>query len=178
MRIGNSAMAAGLLLSATVALAQSINYDYDRSMDFTRVRTYAWVRGTVLQDDLNHRRIVEAIDNGLRSKGLNKVEADARPDVLVAYHASIDTDLQIEGFSTGWGGYRFAGSRSGTARAEQILRGTLAIDMVETRSNTIVWRAIASKDIDVNARPEKREKNIHKTVAKLFKNYPVASDGR
>ena len=103
---------ASLLLSATVALAQNITYDFDKSMDFARVRTYAWVRGTVLDDDLNHRRIVEAIDGQLRSKGLRKIKADAHPDVFVAYHASFDSDLQITGFSSGWGGYRFAASRS------------------------------------------------------------------
>ena len=169
---------ASLLLSATVALAQNITYDLDKSMDFARVQTYAWVRGTVLDDDLNHRRIVEAIDGQLRSKGLRKIEAWAHPDVFVAYHAGFDSDLQITGFSSGWGGYRFGASRSGTARAEEILRGTLAIDMVDGLSNTIVWRAMASKDIDVNAKPEKREKNINKTVAKLFQSYPAASERR
>ena len=178
MRIATFVTAAALALSSTVGLAQSLTYDFDRSMDFRRIRTYAWLRGTVLDDDLNHRRIVEAIDGQLRSKGLRKIEAHAHPDVLVAYHASFDTDLRIEGFSSGWGGYRFAGARSGTARAEDILRGTLAIDMVDALSNTIVWRAMASKDIDVNAKPEKREKNINKTVAKLFQSYPAASERR
>jgi Domain of unknown function (DUF4136) len=178
MRIATFVTAAALALSATVGLAQSIAYDFDRSMDFDRLRTYSWVPGTELSDDLNHRRIVDAVDAQLRSKGLRKVEKFAHPDVLVAYHASFDRDLQIEGFSSGWGGYRFAGTRSGTARVEEILRGTLAIDMVDALSNTIVWRAMAGKDIDVNAKPEKREKNINKTVAKLFKSYPAASERR
>lgn len=174
MRIKTLIALASLPLSATVILAQNITYDFDKSMDFSRVRTYAWVRGTVLDDDLNHRRIVEAIDRQLRSRGLRETDASAHPDVFVAYHASFDSDLQITGFSSGWGGYRFAASRSGTARAEEILRGTLAIDMMDALSNTIVWRTIATKDIDVNAKPEMREKNIGKTVAKLFASYPPA----
>jgi uncharacterized protein DUF4136 len=178
MRIRTLVAAASLLLSATVASAQNITYDYDKSMDFSRVRTYAWVRGTVLDDDLNHRRIVEAIDSQLRARGLRKIESYAHPDVFVAYHASFDSDLQIVGFSSGWGGYRFGASRSGSARAEEILRGTLAFDMVDAATNTIVWRAMATKDIDVNAGPEKREKNITKTIAKLFANYPAASARR
>jgi hypothetical protein len=53
----------------------------------------------------------------------------AQPDLFVAYHATFDRDLQISGFSSGWGPYRFALNRTGVARAEEILTGTLAVDM-------------------------------------------------
>jgi hypothetical protein len=112
--------------------------------------------------------------NQLAANGLREVGTAANPDVFIAYHASFDTDLQIEGFSSGWGGYRFAGSRSGSARAEEILIGTLAVDMVDAANRTIVWRAMATKEIDVKANPEKREKNITKAVDKLFANSPGA----
>jgi hypothetical protein len=35
-----------------------------------------------------------------------------------------------------------------------------------------VWRGTATKDIDVNAKPDKRDKSITKAAEKLFKNYP------
>jgi hypothetical protein len=41
-------------------------------------------------------------------------------------------------------------------------------------TKTIVWRGIASKDIDVKASAEKREQNINRTAEKMFKNYPPA----
>ena len=50
--------------------------------------------------------------------------------------------------------------------------GTLVVDLVNARTNTIVWRGVASKDIDLKASPQQREKSIHRTAAKLFKNYP------
>jgi hypothetical protein len=172
MRIATVLTTAGLALLGTITFAQSVTYDFDRAADFSKLRTYAWVRGTTLDDELNHKRIVGAIDAQLSLKGLAKLETGATPDVLVAYHATFDRDLQITGFSSGWGGYRFGASRSGEARAEEILIGTLAIDVMDARTNTIVWRGIASKDIDVKASPQKREKNINRTAEKLFKNYP------
>jgi len=36
----------------------------------------------------------------------------------------------------------------------------------------IVWRGVASKTLDAKAKPEKRQKNLKKAVAKLMKNYP------
>jgi hypothetical protein len=172
MRIASFVTAAALLVMGTITFAQNVSYDFDRATNFSGIRTYAWVRGTTLDDELNHSRIVRAIDAQLTLKGLVKLETPSNADVVVAYHATFDRDLQINGFASGWGGYRFAGSRAGTVRAEEILVGTLVVDVVNAKINTIVWRGIASKDIDVTASPEKRDKNITKTAEKLFKNYP------
>jgi hypothetical protein len=35
-----------------------------------------------------------------------------------------------------------------------------------------VWRGVASKTLDPEAKPEKQEKNLRKAVAKVLKNYP------
>jgi hypothetical protein len=171
MRIA-TLVTAGLALLGRTAFAQNVTYDYDKAADFSKFQTYAWVRGTNLNDEINHKRIVDAIDVQLTSKGFAKVEPRANPDVLVAYHATFDRDLRISGFSSGWGGYRFGPNRSGSARVDKILTGTLAVDMVDAKTRGIVWRGIASKEVDVNASPEKREKNINKAAEKLFKNYP------
>jgi hypothetical protein len=162
------------LLLGTIALAQNVTYDFDKAANFSWFKTYAWVRGTNLSDELNHKRIMSAVDAQLASKGFVKVESSANPDALVAYHASFDKDLQINGFSSGWGGYRFGASRTGTARVEEILIGTLAVDMVDAKTKTIVWRGIATKEVDVKANAEKREKNINRAAEKLFKSYPPA----
>ena len=160
------------LAIGTTASAQSVSYDYDRSTDFSRLKTYAWVPGTNLKDELNHQRIMAAVDAQLAAKGFTRVERSANPDVLVAYHAGFSRELEINGYASGWGGYRWGPARTGTARVEQVTVGTLVVDMVNAKSNTIVWRGIATKDLDPNASPEKREKNINKAAEKLFKNYP------
>jgi hypothetical protein len=172
MRTAAFITAAFVAALGAIGIAQQITYDFDRSADFAQFKRYAWVRGTVLTDELNHKRIVNAVNAQLSLKGLSQVSADAAPDLLVAYHASFDRDLRIDGFASGWGGYRFGGMRSGTARAEEILVGSLVIDVVDARTRTIVWRGMASKDIDVDASAEKRDKNINKAAEKLFKNYP------
>jgi hypothetical protein len=50
--------------------------------------------------------------------------------------------------------------------------GQLAVDMNDSRSDTLVWRGVASKTIDPMAKPDKGQKNLAKAVAKLLKNYP------
>jgi hypothetical protein len=173
MRIATVMTTVGVLLFSAITLADNVNYDFDPNANFSSFRTYTWVRGNEVGDQLNHSRIVRAIETQLGIKGLTKVDANDRPDVLVAYHASFDENLQISGFSTGFGGYRFGGNRSGTARVEEITIGTLAVDIVDARTKTIVWRAMASKELDPKASPEKRDKNINKATEKLFRNYPT-----
>ena len=91
---------------------------------------------------------------------------------LFPINVNLDRDLQINGFSSGWGAYRWGGSRSGAARAEEITVGTLVVDMIDARTRTIVWRGTASKDVDQGASAEKRDKHARKAMEKLFKNYP------
>ena len=174
MRIATLIGIAGLALASN-GLAQDISYDYDKRADFSQLKTYAWVRWTNLSDELNHKRIVDALETQLAAEGFVEVEPGANPDVLVAYHTSFSGELEITGNATGWAGYRFGPGRSGSARVEEVVIGTLYVDIVNARTNTLVWRGIATKEIDANASPEKREKNINKAAEKLFKKYPPAS---
>lgn len=172
MRTRTMLFTAVLAFVAGSAAAQSVTYDFDSATNFSGLKTYAWVRGTPGTDELNHKRIVAAVDSQLAAKGYTRVDSAASPDVFVAYHASFNKNLEINGFSSGWAGYRFSPHRVGYARVDQILIGTLVVDLVDAKTRTIVWRGAATKEIDTKASPEKRERNIYKAVEKLFRNYP------
>ena len=172
MSIKTFAMAAGLASLGTIALAQSVTYDYDPGADFARYKTFAWTRGTELTDELNHARVVRAVDAQLVAKGLTRVEPGARPEVLVAYHASFERNLEIRGFSHGWGPFGLGGDRTGSARVEPVVVGTLVVDIVDARTSAIVWRATASSDINPATSPQKRDQKVTSATAKMFKNYP------
>ena len=160
-----------VLLMGSAALAQHVTYDFDKTASFATFRTYAWVPGTRQADDFNHARIVSAMNTQLAVKGLRLVDRPAGADLLVAYHAFFDRDLQVTGFSSGWGPYRLGGA-SAVARTETIVTGTLAIDLVDARTKTIVWRGIVAKEIDPRADAGKRDRTITRAAEKLFKNYP------
>ena len=160
----------------TILVAQSISVDFDKSVDFSRFKTYAWVPGTSVPDELNHKRIQRAVEDQLLAKGLAKVDTRSGPDLLVTYHASVDRDLQITGYGGGLP-YRWGGG-SLNARAEQIYKGTVVVDLVDAGSRAIVWRATATRDLDLGANAEKRDRNIARTAEKMFKNYPPRMQGR
>jgi hypothetical protein len=175
MRTATASIALALALASTMVFAQNVTYDYDRTADFSRFKRYAWTRGTIVPDTFNHERISAAINAQLAAQGMIEVDPTADPDVLVAYHANFDRDLRVTGFASGWGGFRYGGTRSGVARTEEILVGTLAVDIVDASSRTIVWRGMAVKDVKVAASPDKRDASINRAVEKIFKNYPRKS---
>ncbi len=173
MRIATTLVAAlTLALSAAQSSAQSVTYDYDRTADFSKLKTYAWVTPTTVADDFSHKRIVSAIDKQLAAKGLTPAAANTNPDVIVAYNAVLTEDAQINGFSSGFGGYRFGGDRSGTASVDRVVTGTLVVALVDAKRDSMLWRGTASKTLDMKADPDKRDKNINKAVEKMFKKFP------
>jgi Domain of unknown function (DUF4136) len=138
MRIATLATSVWLTLLGTTALAQSVTYDYDRTANFSNHRTYAWTRGTDLTDELNHARVVRAVDSALVAKGLARVEPGANPDVLVAYHASFDRNLEITGSAHGLGPFGLGADRWGSARVQPVLVGPLVVDISDARTKAIV----------------------------------------
>ena len=68
-----------------------------------------------------------------------------------------------------------AGTWDFRARVHDVLVGTLILDIIDASSNTIVWRGVASKQIDPHAKPETGDKQVNKAVEKLFQHYPGGS---
>jgi hypothetical protein len=170
---------AAMVLLPILARAQDVTYDFDKQADFTAFKTYTMKDGTPVGQQLIDDRIVAAIDAAMASKGFTK--ATSNPDVFVVYHVAFDKQKDISTFSSGYGGgygpygWGWGGGWGGGTTSTQvrdILVGTLVIDIADAKKNQIAWRGMGTKEIDTNAKPDKRDKSIKKAVDKIFKNYP------
>ena len=166
-------LALAMVLTPTLAMAQKVSYDYDKTATFTG-KTYALKDGTKVGQQLIDDRIVAAIDTELAAKGLTKTESN--PDMFVVYHVAFDKQKDITAYNTGgYGGYGYRwGGGWGTTdvRVNEILIGTLVIDVADTTKQEMVWRGMGVKEVDTQAKPEKRDKSISSAVQKILKNYP------
>ena len=172
-----------VLLGATVALAQDVRYNFDKSADFTKYKTYKFVpiKDATQLNDLVDKQIKAGIEAQLSQKGLTKVDGDSA-DLLIGYQTAIGQEKQFTSYDTGWGygpgwgrgGWYGGGMSSGmtTGQTSTIYTGQLAIDMYDSAQKDLVWRGIVSKTIDTKAKPEKQQKNLTKALTKLFKKYP------
>jgi hypothetical protein len=95
------------LFVTVAALAQEVQFDYDRSTNFSAFRTYQWIDTTPVQvgDQLLDNDIKRTVDAQLAAKGLRRVESDG--DLLVGYQAAISQEKEFSGVPSGppwwWG---------------------------------------------------------------------------
>jgi hypothetical protein len=165
------------MLLSTIANAQTAKYDNDRAVNhssdkaYPSYKTYAWTDDPGLPGELDHARVVRAIEAALASKGLARVERSASPDVVVAYSVSFELDLQMSESSHG-GPFGPSGHGWGAVRVPPVLVGTVVVDIADARTSAIVWRGLASSDIKLTDKPENRDKRLMKATEKMFKSYP------
>jgi hypothetical protein len=172
-----------LSLLATCGFAQDVRYNYDRSTDFSKYKTYKWVEikdaGRLSQ--LADQQVKSAIDAELSKKGLVKVDGDS--DLRVGYQPAIQQEKQFNsyssgfgpswGYGAGWGrGYGGFESSTTTGQTSTIHIGAVGFDVYDAGKQQLIWRGEVSKTLDPKAKPDKQQKNLAKAVAKLLKNYP------
>jgi hypothetical protein len=170
-----------LLLGTTAALAQDVRYNFDKSADFSKYKTYQFVqiKGAVQVNDLVDKQIKTALEAQLSQKGLTKVDGD-NADLYIGYQTAIGQEKEFTSYNSGWGygpgwgrgGWYGPSSSMTTGQTSTIYTGQIAIDMYDSAQKDLVWRGVVSKTIDTKAKPDKQEKNLNKALTKLFKKYP------
>lgn len=161
-----------LLSVGARALAQKVNVDFDKGEDFKRFKTFAWKEGMSAGNPFADRRIREAVEIQLGSKGLRRAMG-VDPDCLVVFHASTTEDLSLNTFYSGWGSgwYPYwGGPTSVTTTVDRQRKGTLIVDVWDAASKKLVWRGVGEDTI--SDKPEKNVKKIQKATAKMFKQFP------
>jgi Domain of unknown function (DUF4136) len=175
-----------VLLLAIAGFAQDVRYNYASGQDFSKFKTYKWVqlKSADQLDQLTDQQLKSAVDAELAQKGLTKTEGE-NADLYIGYQAALSQEKQFTtyGTGTGWGpgpgwGRGWYGPGGGmnstmtTTTSSTIPVGQVDLDMYDAANKDLVWRGTASKTLDPKAKPEKRQKNLEKAVAKLLKNYP------
>jgi hypothetical protein len=165
---------------ALTVLAQDVRYNFASDVNFSKYRSFKWVpiKGAEQLDQIADAQLKAAIDEELAKKGLSRTEAE-KADLFVGYQVSLGQEKEITtfdsgyGYGPGWGGGWYGGGGGiTTSTTSTITIGQLDLDMYDPVAKQLVWRGTASKTLDPKAKPDKREKNLRKGVAKLLKNYP------
>ena len=174
-----------VLLVASTAVSQDVRYNFDKSADFSKFKTYKWVsiKDAAQLDELTDKQIKAALDAELARKGLTKIDGD-NADLFAGYQTAIGTEKQFTSYNNNWGygpgwyrggWYGYPGGGITTGQTSTIYVGQLALDLYDSSNHSLVWRGTATKTLNMNAKPEKRQKNLDKAVAKLMKSYPPSA---
>ena len=165
-----------LALSA-VALAgcatMNVSAYLSRGIDLRQYHTYSWGPAETLSTgdprlDNNRffdERVRTQIEKQLAGNGFEPTTSGSA-DVLVHYHASITQRIDTAELDPG--GKPYAGRRSEVYDA-----GTLLIDLIETRTNKLVWRGWAEGTFDgVIDQQAWMEERIDDAVARILRKLP------
>lgn len=169
--------AVAVLIAVIGCSPLTVNYDYDTAADFTAMKTFGWMppAGNAVSDDLLVKRIRSAVNAQLQAKG--RTEVPQNPDFLIAMQLSGKTTY---GGSTGVGAsvgipVGRAGTISvggGKSKPHEKTEGTLVLDFVDAKTQSLVWRSTATAAVVPTASPEEQQERINKVIAEMLLQFP------
>jgi len=148
-------------------IAQDVQTDYDHTTDFSKYKTFTWIKQPKTENPLMQQRIIDAVNTQLETKGLRLVSTDA--DLGISANTATREEQTLnsfyDGFS-GWGWHRYWGP----VTVETYTVGTLVVDLFDMQTKQVKWWSAASDTI--SDKPEKNAKKLNEAVEKMFKHFP------
>jgi len=173
-----------LVFFFAVSYAQKVTGDYEKSTDFSAYKTYMFVGwqddSDQVMNDFDKKRLRESIQSEMDTRQFKFVESGG--DMAISLYVVVDEKTSTSSYTNFYGGAGYGRGRRGyggwgnghattTYSENDYLKGTLVLDMMDEESKDLLWQGVATGTI--NEKPEKREKKIPKTIAKLMKKFPV-----
>jgi hypothetical protein len=166
----------------TLAYSQ-VTADYDKTVDFSRYKTYSFAgwqeNSDQLLNDLDKARLQNAFKEEFSKRNMSLVEGPS--DAIVTLYIVIDNKTSTTAYTNyiggmgygraGWGWGMGMGSSTTSYSENDYKVGTLVIDVYDGSTKKLVWEGVSQNTIQEN--PQKREKTIPKKAAKLMQKYPV-----
>jgi hypothetical protein len=169
----------GALLFVMGCSSLTVDYDYDRQADFSKLKSYAWLaqsfdatsttaRQAQQQNSLFYKRLKTAVNSVLEAKGYVIDTED--PDFVITYHTGVQDKVNVTNWGYSYGPYW--GPYGGDVTVDHYQEGTLIIDMIDTETKQLVWRGTAQKALESNPDPEKVDEMMHTVASRLLENFP------
>ena len=163
-----------LILVLLTSCGTLVNYDYEKSTDFTQYKTYNYFDNMETGlSQLDNKRLIRAIDAKLKTMGLMRSD---NPDFFIDIQSEdvMNRNNSSVGVGAGGGsGGGFGGVSVGIPLGGNQNTRQLVIDFVDKSNNEkLFWQAVSESSYKQNASPEKREDAFVKLVEKIFSNYP------
>jgi hypothetical protein len=187
-----SALLSAALLTALLGGCSSSSpikstYDYNRSVDFSRYETYAFIsehpmavsqaQGAV--NPMLEGRIMESIRIALNSKGYSEVRDPEKADMAIAFTVGSRDQIKVDtypaSFQAGYGRRAsYYGYGYGTeTQVRQYTEGQLAVDIFDVASHNPAFHGVASKRIS-DADRKNQEVVLNAVAVEALSGFPLA----
>jgi hypothetical protein len=158
----------------TSCASVSVASDYDKKVDFTRYKTFAFYKPGIDKveiSDLDKKRILQAIEQEMTAKGFTLSD---NPDLLVNFFTKSRDQVNVNQWPGGWG-YGFGWGWSpwmwgGYTTVNTNTEGTLFIDLIDASRKELVWQGEGVGVLTQNS--SKKDERIRAFVSKILAQYP------
>ncbi len=154
---------------ATVRVAS----DYDKEANFNSYNSFAFYKPGIDKakiSDLDKKRILRAIETEMTVKGMIKSET---PSLLVSFFTKererVDVYNTNFGYGWGWNPYWYGGYYGN--QVSRSTEGTLYIDLIDAKTNELVWQGLGTATLITNDM-ERKEERIREIVREILAEYP------
>jgi hypothetical protein len=158
-----------VLIFTTSGFSQKIKVGYDKSIDFSKYKTYTWAkRDTPITRPMLYQNMVDQIDQELKARGLQRTEKDGDLTLVAAGGIGFGYNMPP---AAGMNAAYWAGEEDPQLLTAPLVgEGTLILQFIDRAQNKMVWRGTATENLD----PEvaKSLPRIEKAITKLLKAYP------
>ena len=156
-----------LLFTISGCGSMSIGHEYDPKYDFSKLKTYNLIPDPYKKPEIElvMKRLRPIIDKNLQDHNYQKSD---NPDFKITLHVRSKETIDV----VNWGyGYGWRGSYGYGFDARQYEEGSLLVDIVDAKSNELVWQGLASAELK-HTDPELRDRTARRAINRLFKHFP------
>lgn len=162
-----------LLLFVVSCAPIRVNYDFEKSTNFTQYKTYNYYSemNTGLSA-LDTKRFLDALDQTMTTKGFALSDT---PDFFIDIKSSEYQEVQRNNVGVGLGGgggHMGGGISIGLPIGQANVNRQITIDFVDENKKQLFWQAKSESSFNPNATPEKREALLNAIAEKVLTQYP------
>lgn len=165
-------------LAVTACATMNVGSYIQRGIDFTPYQAYDWGPADALPTgdprlDSNpffQDHVQGAIEKQMAAKGFARSTSGTTPDLLIHYHASITQRIDVNRVDRERG---YCYDDDCQARVIEYEAGTLVLDIVDVRTNRVIWRGWAQDSVEgVLDNQDRMERLINEAVTRMLARLP------
>jgi hypothetical protein len=155
----------------------TVSSHVDRGINFARYRTYDWGPADALptgdprldKNPFFKDHVEGAVEKQLAARGL-EMSTLGTPDLLIHYHASINQRIDVNRVDRRYGYCYGVDCPSDVIEYEA---GTLVLDIVDSRTNRVIWRGWAQDTVEgVLDNEDEMARQINEAITRMLARLP------
>ena len=178
------------IVSTACGSSVSVTSDYDKTVDFTKYKTftyYGWANNSdKVLTDFDKERLETAFGNEFSNRGwtINQSNGDAVVSLYIVVDQKTSYSSYTDHYDNGMYGGMYAsrygygngygmgmGNSTTTTTQNDYEVGTLIVDVFDAETKKQIWQGIGTQTISENKK--NREQNINAAVVKIMAAFPV-----